>query len=168
MYASQRWHSALCILLSPPLLCPALCPHWSLLQCLQDDNIVTFGEFQVGYIQSCWGSKFHNLLCCNCQHQIYGILEKTLAEGGKNRRVRRHLQFSFRAVASTTKVCITLDLLSCSLILISNPPLLLFCFFVLLLLSYPFLSFPPLSSPFLSIVSVWLLRPLLNHPHLPS
>lgn len=146
MYASQRWHSALCILLSPPLLCPPLCPHWSLLQCLQDDNIVTFGEFQVGYIQSCWGSKFHNLLCCNCQHQIYGILEKTLGVGG-NRRVRRRLQFSFRAAASTTKVCITLDLLSCSLILISKPPLLLFCFFCL---APPLLPFPLLSSPLLT------------------
>lgn len=69
------------VLLSPPLLCPPLCPHWSLWRHLQDDNIVTFGEFQVGCIQSCWGSKFHNLLCCNCLLQIYGVLGETWMAG---------------------------------------------------------------------------------------
>ncbi len=51
--------------------------------------------------------------------------------------------------------------------LLSSPPLLLFTFCLASSL-FLFLFIPAISSPLLSLVSVWLLRPLLNHPHLPS
>lgn len=163
-FAAATLAPGACVSLSPPLLCPPLCPHWSLLRHLQDDNIVTFGEFQVGCIQSCWGSKFHNLLCCNCLLQIYGVLGETWVAGGGTRGDRRmrcrffffcNFVFQRRRRYKQSVHNLRSPLLFSHLI--SKPPLLLYLFY-LSCFSFPLLPLPSLSSPPL------LPTPLLTFP----
>lgn len=158
-----HWQSTLALLSLHSLhpLCPVHFYFYSFTSCASLCKLTTFWQLSETSKWFMCSSAEAVDFCCS-QPQIDGILEKTL---------EKRNTYSMSAIYFQPHNQYNLSGYNLSSPLLFSPPPLLFAIFIWLppfsFLVNHLLSSPLLSSPFLSPVSVWLLRPLLHHPHFP-